>query len=231
MNSLDNRTLDVFTVKICGITNVRDARIATGAGADAIGLNFFLNSPRCVDQPTAESIIATLPTTVVKVGVFVNAAIDEIRDIADKLGLDAIQLHGDETPEFLSQLGSTAVIRAFRCHAGELVPVGRYIQRCRQLGCLPRAILLDAYQTEQYGGTGKTVDWQSVARSRDMLSGLPLILAGGLTPDNIVTAIKTVDPDAVDTASGVEISPGKKDAMLVQTFISAARSAIRKNER
>ncbi len=216
----------MFSIKICGVTNVRDAALVAQAGADAIGLNFYPPSPRYVDPAHASMILAQLTEGVTKVGVFVDAAVDDVLRIARELQLDAVQLHGDESPEYLAQVRWLSVVRAFRCRDAALEPVAQYLDRCGQLHCLPNAVLLDACQPGEYGGTGPTLDWQRLARSKDRLRGLPLILAGGLDADNVVEAIETVRPDAVDTASGVEASAGHKDPLRLRTFVAAARGAL-----
>jgi phosphoribosylanthranilate isomerase len=222
----EREAIVLFSIKICGVTNVRDAALVAQAGADAMGLNFYPPSPRYVDPARASTLLAALPEGVTRVGVFVNAAVDDVLGIARELELDAVQLHGDESPEYLARVRSLLVVRAFRCPDAALGPVAQYLDRCDQLHRLPDAVLLDAYHPGQYGGTGITLDWQRLARSKDELLGLPLILAGGLDADNVVEAIETVRPDAVDTASGVEASAGQKDPLRLRTFVAAARGAL-----
>ena len=216
----------LFSIKICGITTVRDAQIAASAGADAIGLNFYRSSPRYVPAALAFSIARAIPGNVAKVGVFVNTPAKDVSRIASDVGLDQVQLHGDEPPEDLIQLSRLPVIRAFRVRDGDVGPVVRYLACCQQLRCLPAAILLDAFQEGQFGGTGKTIRWESLVGNTDFLGEIPLILAGGLTPDNVAAAIETIAPKAVDTASGVEKQPGEKDETLVRRFVTAARTAL-----
>ncbi len=216
----------MFHIKICGITSVDDARLVASAGADAIGLNFYAQSPRCIRRDDAEQIVEVLPADVVKVGVFVNASRDEVRRTFDDLGLDLAQLHGDEPPEFLAELEGRPVMRAFRCRQTGLAPVYAYLDRCRELGCLPHMILIDSYKEGIFGGTGETADWSELARYASIgghPERPPLVLAGGLRPDNVAQAIRMVRPRAVDTASGVESSPGRKDPDLVRAFVEAAR--------
>jgi phosphoribosylanthranilate isomerase len=242
----------VFKIKICGITSVDDALLAAEAGADAIGLNFYSQSPRCVTPEQAEEIVSRLreeysSPQVKVVAVFVNHSLDEIlwtiRDanlFADGL---CLQLHGDEPPELLRDLhaqglGSTGqllqatghlptipVIRAFRCRDTELTAERAYLAACREMNALPQAVLLDAWQAGAYGGTGTKLDWRALARCRAELS-LPVILAGGLTPANIAAAIAASQPDGVDTASGVESAPGKKDYAKTMSFVAAAKKAF-----
>ncbi len=219
----------MFRIKICGITKPADARLAAEAGADAIGLNFYAQSPRYVSIEAAREIAAAVRPSVRKVGVFVNAAVDEIRATMAELALDLAQLHGDEPPDFLAALGGVPTMRVFRLGedvAGDLAAAGGYLAACHRLRAVPRMVLVDAARAGHYGGTGETVDWRLVAEGRRHLAGAPLVLAGGLTPQNVVAAIATVRPWAVDTASGVEESPGKKAAALVASFVAAARSAL-----
>jgi phosphoribosylanthranilate isomerase len=215
----------MFSIKICGITSVADALTVARAGADAIGLNFYAQSPRCVDPTIARQIVEVLPGSVQKVGLFVNAPAAEVCRAFDELGLDLIQLHGDEPPEFLAQLGPRPVMRAFRLGPSSVDPL-KYLDDCRQLGCLPRMMLMDAYVAGQYGGTGGKCDWTIVGRYSAAVGYPPLVLAGGLTPQDVAEAIHTVRPAAVDTASGVESSPGCKDPARVEAFVRAAQAAF-----
>jgi phosphoribosylanthranilate isomerase len=216
----------VFRIKICGITNADDARMVADCGADAIGLNFYPHSQRFVTVARAETIVAALPDTMVRVGLFVNATDDEICRLYDHLQLDLIQLHGDEPPEFLTALAGRPVMRAFRLGPGGAGPIVEYLEQCRDLHCEPECVLIDAHQPGQYGGTGTTADWDLLAEERNKFGATPLVLAGGRRPDNVAQAIEKVRPDAVDTASGVEKSAGKKDRELVRRFASAAIRAL-----
>jgi phosphoribosylanthranilate isomerase len=215
----------MFRVKICGITSVADAQLAASSGADAIGLNFFSGSKRYCMPDVARQIAGALPASIRKVGVFVNAAPAEVLTISKQVGLDAIQLHGDEAPEVLQALRPWPIVRAFRVDA-DLAPLGQYLDRCHQLRCLPRMILLDAASQGQFGGTGQTLDWPAIAAGRPHLRGLPLVLAGGLTADNVSQAIAAVHPWAVDVASGVESRPGQKSAERVQAFVANALESL-----
>ncbi|HPP53333.1 MAG TPA: phosphoribosylanthranilate isomerase, partial [Thermoguttaceae bacterium] len=208
------------------ITRAHDALWAAGAGADAVGLNFYSRSPRYIWPEDARQLIQLLAPEVVKVGVFVNAEAEEICQIFDTLGLDWIQLHGDEPPGLLPNLGDRPVIRAFRLGPEGLEPVLEYLERCRYAGRMPEVVLFDAYSAGQYGGTGETAPWDACREYAAMQGVPPLILAGGLSPANVVDAIRTVRPMAVDTASGVEVSPGRKDPSLVAAFIRAARETF-----
>lgn len=228
----------MFRVKICGITTVEDAIVVAEAGADAVGLNFYPGSKRYVPVPQALMIAGALRKAVVRVGVFVNAETDEVCETFDRVGLDLVQLHGDEPPDFLRQLGGRPVVKAFRLGQEDiyfnlgrqdLYTVGRYLGECRDMKCMPRMTLVDANVEGAYGGTGQVTDWEAVktyqpARVEDPIP--PLVLAGGLTPDNVAEAIRTVRPAAVDTASGVESSPGHKDRALVERFVQSARQAF-----
>jgi phosphoribosylanthranilate isomerase len=142
------------------------------------------------------------------------------------LALDFVQLHGDEPPEFIAELEGLRVIRAFRLAAEGWQPWLRYLDRCRQLSALPCAILVDAHRKGEYGGTGQTPDWATVRLFHDSAVRLPLILAGGLTPHNVVEAIAATRPHGVDTASGVESHPGTKDGGKVSAFVAAAQGAL-----
>jgi len=221
----------MFRIKICGITTVEDGLAAARAGADAVGLNFYPGSKRYVPILRAQMIANALAGTVVKVGVFVNAEADEVCETFDRVGLDLVQLHGDEPPYFLRQLGGRPVIKAFRLEQQGLCAVGRYLSGCRGMKCMPRMTLVDANVEGAYGGTGQVADWQTLktyqpAHPEEPLP--PLVLAGGLTPDNVAMAIRTVRPQAIDTASGVETSPGRKSEALVRRFVEAAREAFRR---
>lgn len=215
----------MFRIKICGITTIDDALAAAKAGADALGLNFYSGSPRFVAVDIARQIASAAPSDVRKVGVFVNAGAAEIRATVDAVGLDIVQLHGDEPPELLRDLSDLKVVRALR-PAADLQAVTEYLDRCSKIGVRPAMLLLDAYAQAQYGGTGDTADWQAIKTGQSAWGGLPLVLAGGLKPENVAAAIECVRPAAVDTASGVEISPGRKSAERMHAFVLAAREAF-----
>ncbi len=216
----------MFRIKICGVTRVDDGVQAARAGADAIGLNFCPGSPRFVDRRAAREIAAALPGGIARVGVFVNADFDELVETAETVGLDVIQLHGDEPPSVVGRLGPRTVVRAFRCRDTGLAPVRDYLEQCRRAGALPQSVLLDAYSPDKYGGTGKCLDWPTVRAAGAQLGGLPIVLAGGLTPDNVSAAIAAAWPAAVDTAGGVESAPGVKDIEKVIAFVAAAQAAF-----
>jgi phosphoribosylanthranilate isomerase len=216
----------VFRIKICGVTQVDDARRVAVARADAVGLNFCSSSPRCVTIDRALEVATVLPNGISRVGVFVDSPPDKIAAICRAVPLDAIQLHGDEPPEWIDQLGDRTVIKAFRCGPDGVAPVADYLQRCRERSRLPDAVLVDAYAPGQHGGTGKVVNWDLIAAPRPWLHGLPLVLAGGLQPDNVAAAIAAVGPAAVDTASGVELAPGRKDPQRLGQFVERAAAAF-----
>lgn len=215
----------MFQIKICGITSVEDALMVARAGADAIGLNFFPRSPRYVSPEAAREIVAAIPKGVVKVGLFVNSVAANVCGIFDDLSLDLIQLHGDEPPEYLPQLGNRPVMRAFRVKPGDVCPIIQYLGRCRELKAEPKLTLLDSLVPGEYGGTGKTADWSTAREYQALPDVPPLVLAGGLTPQNVAEAIAAVHPTAIDAASGVESSPGRKDLAAVEAFVRAATRA------
>lgn len=216
----------MFRIKICGLTNTDDARLATEAGADAIGLNFYALSKRAVTPELAAEIADSMPEGVVRVGVFVNATHDEIDSICDRVQLDAIQLHGDERPEFLAAITRLPVVRAFRLGEDGPEHIHTYLSECEELECSPRLVLIDSHLAGQYGGTGATGDWNVVADLAATLAERAIVLAGGLTPENVAEAIDTVLPAAVDTASGVEREPGRKDPLRVRAFVEQAKHAF-----
>ena len=219
----------MFQVKICGITSLADAQAAADAGADAIGLNFYAESSRFVQQETAQEICQHLPQ-LTKVALFVNESVATIDQLAQQVGFDTIQLHGDEPAEIIPELSNFNIIRAFRCQDPGLQKVQQYWQQCQQLDALPEAILLDAYAPGQYGGTGQSLDWHQLHPLPTSLEGVPWLLAGGLTATNVAQAIEVAQPHGVDTASGVEIQPGQKDPLQITRFVQAARTALARSD-
>lgn len=202
----------VVRSKICGITRIEDALVAAEAGADAIGLVFYDKSPRAVDVRQARAILAALPPFVTSVGLFVNASRCFIGEVLDAVPLDVLQFHGDETPEQCEGHGRPW-FKALRVRPGDdLLAEAR-----RFAGA--RAILLDAYVPGMPGGTGERFDWSLIPTDLPM----PLILAGGLTPDNVTEAIASVRPYGVDVSGGVEAAKGIKDAAKVAAFIRRVR--------
>jgi phosphoribosylanthranilate isomerase len=204
-------------VKICGITCLEDARHAIDCGADALGFVFYRSSPRCVTVAQARQIIEALPPFVSMVGLFVNEAPLKIAQIAQQCHLDLVQLHGDESPADC-RLEGRRVIKALRVRdATSLAQAADYPVA---------ALLLDAWVAGHYGGTGATFNWQlAAAQARRG----PVILAGGLTPENVAAAVQTVAPFAVDVSSGVESAPGRKDPARVAAFIRNAKAALPEN--
>ncbi len=206
-------------VKICGITKPEDAACAVEAGADALGFVFWDMSPRKVEPARAAEIARELPRSVLRIGVFVDTPRDEMARIADEVGLDMLQLHGEEPPEALSGL-PRRVIKAVR--------VGKTFKPDDALRYAGKAagILVDTRlpgETQLPGGTGVPFDWSLVA---GLARQVPfLMLAGGLGPDNVAQAIRAVRPHAVDVSSGVEGLPGRKDPFKIRAFVAAARTA------
>jgi len=200
-------------VKICGITSVRDAQMCVDAGADALGLNFWSGSVRRCDESVAREIAASFAGRVLLVGVFVDAGFDELSRVKAGVGLDCLQLHGDEPPELVARFLPHAY-KALRVRDGSVIEAAQRFPG--------EHILLDAYVAGLPGGTGATFDW-SVAKA--VAAQRKLTLAGGLTPENVGHAVREVGPYCVDTASGVEISPGVKSEAMVRAFVTEARAA------
>jgi len=200
-------------IKICGITNLDDARLAVDLGADMLGFIFYAKSQRSITREAAAAICQTLPASVGRVGVFVNEAEPVIREILAACKLTAIQFHGDEPAKFCRRF-PVLKIKAIRVrNADSLRMAAEYDVD---------ALLLDTYTDTQHGGTGKTFDWSLAVQAKSL--GRPIILSGGLTPDNVREAIRVVQPFAVDVASGVEREPGKKDPEKLRRFIEACKS-------
>ena len=213
-------------VKVCGLTEVANALACAEAGADWIGLNFHPASPRFVTTERGAEIASALLGKAKTVGLFVDRPIDELARAVESLeGMDTIQLHGDEDVDYLRLLSRShpqlKVVRAFRLSdSGSIDRMSSYLSAAQALGCPPHAILVDAHVQGRPGGTGHSIPF-------DLLDHLPahprLILAGGLTPENVADRVGRVRPWMVDVASGVESSPGVKDPARVLAFISAAR--------
>ena len=201
-------------VKICGLTNAPDALAAAQAGADALGFVFYDQSPRRVSVEAAAAIIPSLPPFIVKVGVFVNAPEDLVFRAIRQCGLNLLQFHGDEPPEYCLQFGLMSM-KAFR------------IRDAASLDALPNyktdSFLLDAFAPDKLGGTGHTFNWDLAIAAQKFAR--PIFLAGGLPPENVAEAVRRVRPYAVDVSSGVESAPGQKDHAKVKAFISAAKAA------
>ncbi|MEW6658456.1 MAG: phosphoribosylanthranilate isomerase [Thermodesulfobacteriota bacterium] len=201
-------------VKICGITNLEDALLAAELGADALGFIFYPPSPRSVEPDAARAIIAQLPPFVTTVGVFVDEDAAKVKDLAAHLGLDWLQLHGQETPEYCRAL-DRRVIKVFR------IRDAASLERLHDYQGAAQAFLLDTYKKGVVGGTGEVFDWDLAREARKYG---PIILAGGLTPENVAQAIAAAQPQAVDVASGVEAYPGKKDPEKLRAFFAKVRS-------
>ena len=232
-------------VKVCGI---RDTAMATALAGlpeadrpDAVGLNFFSGSRRCVDLRTAESIVAVLgksgesgesgksSKSIEAVGLFVDAPLDQVVSRQRELQLGTLQLHGDETPEYVAELqqacGGVRLLRAIRVGDSGLGEWGSYLQRCTELGVEFDGCLVDARVEGQFGGTGESPPWSLLASDYRGEVWPPLLLAGGLRPDNVGRAIGEVSPAGVDTAGGVENEDGEMDLEAVVQFVRNARAA------
>ena len=206
-------------VKICGITTPDDARAAAALGADAIGLNFYPKSPRCVTEEQARAILAVLPPFVEPVALFVNESIETMRTVARRLGVRVVQMHGDALP--LVPRDELRYVPAFALRdAASLSAIRAYLAAC---AAPPAALLVDAHVAGAYGGTGRVAPWELLA---GVDFGVPWMLAGGLAPDNVADAVRRLRPFAVDVASGVERSPGVKDADKLRRFLEQVRSAV-----
>ena len=202
-------------VKICGITNVTDALAAASAGADALGFNFWPASSRYIEPDLAVPIRMSLPPFVSSVGVFVDASVEHVREVMELCRLDFAQLHGRENPRNVAKLTGLRLIKAIRVrNEKDLSELERYKVDC---------FLLDTYAPDKPGGTGKTFDWDL---ARQASSRAKIILAGGLTPENVADAVEAGRPFAVDVASGVEEEPGLKSRDLMEWFIREAKSVI-----
>lgn len=206
-------------VKICGITSAADAQAAIEAGANLIGFNFYAKSPRRISGEQAAEIRSKLPKRVKAVGIFVNWLPADVITLRSSVKLDAVQLHGDESPETVAEIARVVpVIKAFRVEPE--FPIATLYEYSSVF-----AFLFDAAHTGQYGGTGRTTDWD-VARHASLKHRI--ILAGGLKIENVAAAVRIVRPYGIDVASGVESSPGKKDYGLLREFIEEVRRAERK---
>jgi len=200
-------------VKICGITRREDAQAAISCGANALGFVFWPNSPRYIDPAEARKIVDIMIPSIVAVGVFVNQPADEVNRIANDVGLGAIQLHGDESNEYVAQM-SRDVIKAIPVGVVPVRPVSKWPTQAR--------ILLDVHDPVRKGGTGHVIDW---VVAHDLASLRPIILAGGLTPENVGDAIERVRPYGIDVSSGVESSPGIKDHKRLKALFEAVHGS------
>ena len=202
-------------VKICGITNVEDAKAAAARGADAVGFIFWPSSPRFVEPELARSIVAALPPSIAAVGVFVNQPSAHINDVAARVGLRAVQLHGDETASYAAEV-SRPVIKAVALRSGGAPDVNAWPKHI--------TLLLDVHDPIRRGGTGTTVDWSAAG---ELARHRRVILAGGLNPENVVEAIMRVRPYGIDVSSGVESVPGRKDHDRLTALFEAVQVGTR----
>lgn len=202
-------------VKICGITNLTDALLAVEHGADALGFIFFRHSPRYIAPETVRDIVDKLPPFVTPVAVVVNESIARVSEIMAVSGCQVAQLHGEEPPEYLERLAWPAIKGVSIATVHDLAVLVRYQQA--------RAFLLDTKVVGQYGGTGTTFDWQLAHHAQEY--GRPIILAGGLSPENVAEAMRIAQPVAIDISSSIESAPGKKDPMRMRLFFEAVRAA------
>ncbi len=205
-------------VKICGVRTVEAVRAAATAGADALGLNFHPASPRYLEPDQAAELVAAVPLWVTPVALFVHASAALVRQVTAPLGVRCVQLYGEVTPELCRELPGYQIVCSVPATAeaaARLAPLRPWLS----------AVLLDAAVPGQHGGTGQTADWSVAATVREALGDLPVVLAGGLTPNNVGAAVKMVRPWAVDVASGVESAPGVKDATRMAEFVAAVRRA------
>ena len=199
-------------VKVCGMTSLKDALVAVEEGADAVGFIFYKKSPRSVTMKIVREIVLELPPFVDTVGVFVDESAVQINKIADYCNLDIIQLHGDESPTFCKRI-RRKVIKAFRIND---------IQSVKKISCFQvSGFLLDTFSENLHGGTGKVFDWNLVLPAKKFG---PVIMAGGLTPNNVQQAVRQVRPYGVDVCSGVESEPGIKDHKKVRAFLKNAKA-------
>jgi len=199
-------------VKICGITSFNDAIMAANYGASALGFIFYEKSPRYINPEILKTWISNVPSSVKKVGVFVNKDVDKVNKIAEELSLDMVQLHGNEFPEYCNQM-IRPVIKVFRVNNKfDSIMLNNY---------QAATFLFDTYNKESHGGTGESFDWQSILQ---LNTEIPVILSGGLNADNVLEGIEVVKPSAVDVNSGVEASPGKKDEEKIKNLFTILKN-------
>ena len=208
-------------VKICGITNLDDARVAIDAGADMVGLNFYRPSPRYIRPDAARELVNSLKdsgSSVEVIGVFVNETIESVIDIAMLTGIDAVQLHGDESPSFCEEINTRDGFRVIK-----VLRAGEEFDPSAAPEYPAHAIMLDAFHRTLRGGTGQTIDFDVARETRRLVPRL--FLSGGLSPENVADAIHQVEPYAVDACSLLESEPGKKDTARVRAFVAAVRNS------
>jgi phosphoribosylanthranilate isomerase len=204
-------------IKICGITNLKDALACAEVGADMLGFNFYSGSPRYIEPEAARKIIEQLPAEILSVGVFVNAGEqEEVARLADVAGVAAVQLHGDESPSYCRELNGRFVIKALRAN--------EWFEPESAAEYYTDAILLDSFDQSLRGGTGRTFDWSIALSTKTKVR--KLILAGGLGPENVARAVASVQPYGVDACSSLESVPGRKDIARVRAFITAIRGEL-----
>jgi len=203
-------------VKICGITNLKDAKVAVDAGCDALGFVFYKKSPRYIPPLKARQIIKELPKNIIKIGVFVNAREKTIKNIAKLCGLDILQFHGNESPEFCKKFCGFKIIKAFR--------VKDKVDLSKVLRYRTFAYLFDAFAKTGFGGTGEKFDWKLLSQIHDDIK-CPVFLSGGLNEKNVKEAVKSVHPDWLDVSSSLEVRPGKKDSKKVKEFIGQVKAS------
>lgn len=202
-------------MKICGVRTLEEAQAAISAGVDALGFNFWAKSARFISPDEAREIIHRLPPFVNYTGVFVNESSEKIKEIISYTRIDTVQLHGDEEPEFCREFARVKLIKAFRVGEDfDVTTIQRYSVS---------AVLLDAKVKGEYGGTGQRFDWRLAIEAKKVL---PVILAGGITIDNVAEAIQVVRPFAIDVCSGVEAEPGRKDLAKIRAFMLEVERAL-----
>ncbi len=197
-------------VKICGITRADDAAVAVACGASAVGFIFWPRSPRYIEPQRARAIVRTLPPFVTPVGVFVNETAEQVNAVSDLAGLGAVQLHGDETPEIAARV-NRPVVKA----------VGRIDRAAADAWPQQVLLLVDAEDRDRRGGTGRRADWEAAAR---IAASRRILLAGGITADNVADAVRIVRPFGIDVSSGVEETPGIKSAARIEALFNALRN-------
>ena len=218
VEALHCRTAMIVRVKICGITSVEDAHAAVRSGADALGFVFVPGTPRAVTAHQAATIIRALPPFISRVGLFVDTEVSTMLETARISGVDTVQLHGDELPETCQKMRQfLRVLKAFRVRGPET------LRLLEDFIGVTDAFLLDAFVPGVHGGTGARFDWAQAVEAKAL--GHPLVLAGGLNPNNVADAVGLVGPYAVDVSSGVELAPGRKDPEKVRNLIEAVRKA------
>ncbi|MEX1041977.1 MAG: phosphoribosylanthranilate isomerase [Pirellulaceae bacterium] len=215
----------MFQIKVCGIRTVADAQVTAAAGADALGLNFYVQSKRYVESAVAGEIADAVRDRVSIVALMVNHSLAEIREITTRVRPDWIQLHGDETCEFAHAVFEETGCPILMACRGAIVAEKIRLNESAKTPWQVDAVLMDGLQPGSYGGTGVVANWDALADWHNRFDFNKLVLAGGLRPDNVAQAIRTVRPTAVDVAGGVEREPGIKDPELVAQFVAQVKSA------